>query len=416
MYKVLKKYVFLVLFAFFSFESFVLADEIICNYEDIIQIKYNSESPGTFTVSGALPGFDDQDGLIVKRELGVDQPLKSDYDNILTSLENGACPEFITECTYSQFSINAVTLKSMFTLNNPIGFVVSLIMGNPGAGYTLTTDKTYLLVFTESGYENSEYKKYEGNGQWNIFNYRTKKMELYDTNEISGTQGALVVLLGLVESAADSYQIDDPTNPVIEKTQVSGCQSLRDISTNPKINANCPALELYLDKYTAFISEYKNCSSASCSSNYRKKIEDTEIAIKDVCKVLLGGLNYGGEQFECMKTCIGLQSLFNSEKEGTDLHITGKEYSECGLPMQIVLWILNIIKWVKYIVPALVVLLGMIDFIRAIATDKDDGMKQAQGRFIKRLIAAALIFIVPLILTFILEKMGFTVDTCGISF
>ena len=43
-------------------------------------------------------------------------------------------------------------------------------------------------------------------------------------------------------------------------------------------------------------------------------------------------------------------------------------------------------------------------------------MKKAQDRFVKRLIAAALIFIIPFILGFILDKMGFSdyIDGCDV--
>ena len=61
-----------------------------------------------------------------------------------------------------------------------------------------------------------------------------------------------------------------------------------------------------------------------------------------------------------------------------------------------------------------VILLGIIDFIKAIVSEKDDEMKKAQGHFVKRLIAAALIFIIPFIIEFILNKMGFAANGCGI--
>ena len=72
-------------------------------------------------------------------------------------------------------------------------------------------------------------------------------------------------------------------------------------------------------------------------------------------------------------------------------------------------------KWIKYIAPVLVIVLGILDFIKAIGSDKDDEMKKAQGRFMRRLIAAAIIFLVPFIIEFILTKMGFTVYGCGIK-
>ena len=58
--------------------------------------------------------------------------------------------------------------------------------------------------------------------------------------------------------------------------------------------------------------------------------------------------------------------------------------------------------------------MGILDFIKAIVADKDDEMKKVQGRFVKRLIAAALVFIIPLIIEFVLTKMGFDYNDCGL--
>ena len=88
--------------------------------------------------------------------------------------------------------------------------------------------------------------------------------------------------------------------------------------------------------------------------------------------------------------------------------------SQCGFSGRLLNWIKNILNWVKFIAPVLVILIGIVDFIRAIASSKDDEMKKAQGRFIRRLIAAALVFIIPALLVFVFEKMGFTANGCGI--
>ena len=72
------------------------------------------------------------------------------------------------------------------------------------------------------------------------------------------------------------------------------------------------------------------------------------------------------------------------------------------------------LRWIKYLLPVVVIILGILDFIKAIGADKEDEMKKAQGSFVRRLIAAALVFLIPLILEFVLDKMGFGYDTCGL--
>ena len=80
-------------------------------------------------------------------------------------------------------------------------------------------------------------------------------------------------------------------------------------------------------------------------------------------------------------------------------------------------WAFNIIK---YGGSALAILLGAIDFFKAVMSDEDSATKKASQRFLKRVIAAVLIFLLPLILQFILnnvEIQGFNADspTCGVG-
>ena len=128
--------------------------------------------------------------------------------------------------------------------------------------------------------------------------------------------------------------------------------------------------------------------------------------LKSFCSNVLQNSDFDSYEESCINKCLHLS-------ESLDIY-NGTDDGECGLSNVLLKWILNIIKWVKYIIPVIVILMGILDFIRAVATDKDDGMKKAQGRFVKRLIAAALIFVVPFILKFILEKMGFSVEGCRV--
>ncbi len=80
-------------------------------------------------------------------------------------------------------------------------------------------------------------------------------------------------------------------------------------------------------------------------------------------------------------------------------------------------WFFNIIK---YGGAALAILLGAFDFFKAVMSDEDKSTKKAAERFLKRLIAAVLIFLLPLIIQFILNNVeidGFNHDapTCGVG-
>lgn len=100
----------------------------------------------------------------------------------------------------------------------------------------------------------------------------------------------------------------------------------------------------------------------------------------------------------CQKACTRLKDdvagICNAAPEG----------GYCGsLGNKIVNWIFRIVRIVRYAVPVLLIILSILDYIKALATDDENEMKKVTGRFVRRLIAAALIFIIPFILDFVLR-------------
>lgn len=84
-------------------------------------------------------------------------------------------------------------------------------------------------------------------------------------------------------------------------------------------------------------------------------------------------------------------------------------------------WVLDFIKYGGAI---LAILLGALDFLKATLSDEDNASKKAFEKFIKRLIAAILIFLLPLLIEFLFTAVnpvikieGFNKDapTCGIG-
>lgn len=63
----------------------------------------------------------------------------------------------------------------------------------------------------------------------------------------------------------------------------------------------------------------------------------------------------------------------------------------------------NIMNVIRICVPILLVILGMTDFLRATFSDNEDNMKKDRERFIKRILAAIIVFIVPIFVNLILS-------------
>lgn len=64
------------------------------------------------------------------------------------------------------------------------------------------------------------------------------------------------------------------------------------------------------------------------------------------------------------------------------------------------------INIIQIIVPIILVVMGAIDFLKAISSQKEDEIKKAQGTFIKRLIMGALVYFVIVIVKFLISIIG----------
>lgn len=62
-----------------------------------------------------------------------------------------------------------------------------------------------------------------------------------------------------------------------------------------------------------------------------------------------------------------------------------------------------IILVIQIVIPVLLVVFGMIDFLRAVTAQKEDEIKKGQNTFVKRLIAAVLVFFIVAIVKLIIN-------------
>lgn len=165
----------------------------------------------------------------------------------------------------------------------------------------------------------------------------------------------------------------------------------------------CGLYEERVRKIKNLAEHYTSTNNVSYKNEYKKTLNE----LKTACNQAMTSASWNDA---CVVRC---SSIYQETIEWNKIFNPTNSTNNCGFSDKLLAWILNIIKWVKYILPVLVIILGIIDFIKAIGADKDDEMKKAQGRFVKRLIAAALVFLVPLIVEFVLKKFGFN-STCGL--
>ncbi len=165
------------------------------------------------------------------------------------------------------------------------------------------------------------------------------------------------------------------------------------------------------EKFIGYAEELKqllnSCSSTEdeCFSTIKRKQAEYNSEYEVVSKYGYVKSNKGA--IELININKKIEQFANTGKNPIippgDYPITGNQ-SGCAILSPAIKeklnWVLNIIKYGGAI---LAIILGMLDFVKAIFGDKEEAGKEAAKKFIKRLIAAALLFLLPLILQFFIN-------------
>lgn len=191
------------------------------------------------------------------------------------------------------------------------------------------------------------------------------------------------------------------------------CKKLSNYLTSTEDKSK--SVKKYWDKYKSCIDKNKN-NKLKCKS-YKNKYETKLLEVRTWCNSIIDNRAYNST---CLQGCVGLNdTLYNIQcvktKNNKEVDICVKKETNCNLSSEIIAFIYNILKWLKYIAPVLVIILGILDFVKALAAQDDDAMKKAQGRFVKRLIAAALLFLLPLIIDYILNIFNLYDSSCDVT-
>lgn len=424
MSKILKIFV-IVLFLLFSFETPILA--IDCTYPDAeLTISYDENGAkinSDFVKSEYYKNyflFGTGSSLQETNQLNIDQNLWAKYKGV-------ACPSGMKVCAVVRYSLNLITLKGLgaslvdgFFNSALISPHISDDLKNtvaPEAFNAVTFNKRELYVLTKEEYDKSDIKKFPNGVTFTNTgeeNANVGYVGCGGDNDGVGWKllgGLCAIGTGLGITIWDFITGDIKIAEIVDVN----CQDVTYKGPYASFNINCGQLMNKMMQYMDKISNYKNCGQDDvCKSKSITDLNEIENNIKSQCSSILQNHDYDGVQKECIENCLNMKDILNDYRKDTDLYDDGSLVGECGFSDRLLIWVANIVRWIKYIVPVLVIILGILDFIKAIASDKDDEMKKAQGRFVKRLIAAALVFIVPFIIEFILDKMGFTVTGCGV--
>ena len=115
-----------------------------------------------------------------------------------------------------------------------------------------------------------------------------------------------------------------------------------------------------------------------------------------------------------------IDNIYNQKKVMVDISDCSGESGVLGdvNDEESTAWLVQkLLNYLKILGPTIAIVLGSLDMGKAIVTSDDESMKKAQNRFIKRIIAAALLFFIPLLTQVLLGLFGITSDnaTCGLK-
>ena len=85
-------------------------------------------------------------------------------------------------------------------------------------------------------------------------------------------------------------------------------------------------------------------------------------------------------------------------------------YVSCGdardIPIQVPALISFFVNFLKIVTPIILIFIGIITLVKALAASKEDEIKKAQGSLVKKLIAAAMVFFVVTIVQFVISLVA----------
>ena len=92
------------------------------------------------------------------------------------------------------------------------------------------------------------------------------------------------------------------------------------------------------------------------------------------------------------------------------LNVSAAELNFCGRTAPIWQFIGYFLFALKIVVPLLIIVLGIVDFAKAIASSDDKAISKAAKSLLMRIIAAICIFFIPTIVSFVIRLVDTSVD------
>ncbi len=262
----------------------------------------------------------------------------------------------------------------------------------PGVGYTIKVDtntKTVVIESTSSAYLGVYYWKGEG-------------LEESWFSEERGTEKCLPTVACKSDKGSANYYIFNDSMaasqagyPYCENRECSGDDC------DEEVESSCLTYNRYKNQIDSLYGQIENGEDDEASLYSR--VHETEQYLSSLCQSVFKVRDYSDV---CVQACLKLEKDISEIKESHGINSANGDSNSCNISERLAAWLIRIVSWIRYIVPVVIIILTILDFIKAIAADNEDEIKKVSGKFAKRLIVALIIFLLPLLLEFILGIFG----------
>jgi len=181
-----------------------------------------------------------------------------------------------------------------------------------------------------------------------------------------------------------------------------------------------PKFILGSSAYKTSVEQGVNNKKSACISEIDEKVRTGKMDAKkgEQLKNKIRGINPGDVQdaVDDARDKIASDSKFSLDQYNKPQNCNGI-FGDPTDTESLAYIIQKILDYIKIIGPILVVVLSSIDFVKVIWSSDDESMKKAQQKLVKRLVAAVLLFLLPVLIDLMFNLINDSIvdPTCGIK-
>ena len=206
-------------------------------------------------------------------------------------------------------------------------------------------------------------------------------------------------------------------------------EGMSDISLDDLTLDNCGSTELATfinikisDKANTYLAGYPSSAQDRIENLIETGLEEEKAALieegQKICTSLANVAKATGDITEAEANAIVEEvKLVTSEDIGSGLSLSTSEYFNFSSVEKPICGIFGKTTWgyiqtayslIKLFIPALIVLLGMTDFLKVLFSGDEKDMKASSVKFMKRLFAGIIFILLPILVEFLIRIVGFS--------